>query len=44
MYGMKQDWELEPKPRHFVLDDYIGALHGGAPAAETMPFSERSSG
>jgi 2-oxoglutarate ferredoxin oxidoreductase subunit beta len=26
MYGMKQDWELEPKPRHFVLDDYVGAM------------------
>jgi 2-oxoglutarate ferredoxin oxidoreductase subunit beta len=26
MYGMKQDWELEPRPRHFVLDDYVGGL------------------
>jgi 2-oxoglutarate ferredoxin oxidoreductase subunit beta len=25
MYGMKKDWELEPKPRHMVLDDYTGA-------------------
>ena len=22
MYGIKPDWELEPRPRHFVLDDY----------------------
>ena len=26
MYGMKQDWELEPRPRHFVLDDYVSGL------------------
>lgn len=26
MYGFKQDWELEPKPRHFVLDDYLGSV------------------
>ena len=24
MYGLKQDWDLEPKPRHFVLEDYEG--------------------
>ncbi len=22
MYGLKQDWSLEPSPRHFVLEDY----------------------
>jgi 2-oxoglutarate ferredoxin oxidoreductase subunit beta len=26
MYGLKQDWELEPKPRHYTLDDYVGRL------------------
>lgn len=26
MYGLKQDWDLEPRPRHFVLDDYAGAV------------------
>ena len=26
MYGLKEDWELEPQPRQFVLEDYIGAL------------------
>jgi 2-oxoglutarate ferredoxin oxidoreductase subunit beta len=26
MYGMKQDWELEARPRHFVLEDYVGGL------------------
>ena len=25
MYGLKEDWELEPKPRSFVLEDYTGA-------------------
>ena len=24
MYGLKEDWELEPKTRQFVLDDYVG--------------------
>ena len=24
MYGLKHDWELDPRPRHFVLDDYVG--------------------
>ena len=24
MYGLKQDWELEPRPRHYTLDDYVG--------------------
>ncbi len=27
MYGIKQDWVLDKRPRHFVLDDY----EGGAP-------------
>ena len=26
MYGLKQDWVLEPKARHFVLEDYEGAV------------------
>ena len=26
MYGMKDDWELEEKPRCTVLDDYVGAM------------------
>ncbi len=26
MYGIKQDWELEPAPRHFVLEDYTGSV------------------
>ena len=25
MYGIKEDWEIEPKARHFVLEDYAGA-------------------
>jgi 2-oxoglutarate ferredoxin oxidoreductase subunit beta len=25
MYGLKEDWELEPKPRCMVLEDYVGA-------------------
>jgi 2-oxoglutarate ferredoxin oxidoreductase subunit beta len=25
MYGIKQDWEIEPKARHYVLEDYTGA-------------------
>lgn len=24
MYGLKEDWILEERPRHFVIDDYIG--------------------
>ena len=26
MYGLKQDWELEPRPRHFVLEDYVSSV------------------
>ena len=26
MYGLKQDWCLAPKARHFVLDDYVGGV------------------
>ncbi|OIP35216.1 MAG: 2-oxoglutarate oxidoreductase [Deltaproteobacteria bacterium CG2_30_63_29] len=26
MYGLKQDWALAPKKRHFVLEDYEGAV------------------
>jgi 2-oxoglutarate ferredoxin oxidoreductase subunit beta len=26
MYGLKEDWELEPKPRCFALEDYTGAM------------------
>ncbi len=26
MYALKQDWVLEPRPRHFVLEDYEGAV------------------
>jgi len=26
MYGLKEDWELEPRPRQYVLDDYVGAV------------------
>ena len=26
MYGLKQDWEIEPKARQFVLDDYTGTV------------------
>jgi 2-oxoglutarate ferredoxin oxidoreductase subunit beta len=26
MYGLKPDWDLEPKPRCFVLEDYAGAV------------------
>lgn len=26
MYGLKPDWELEPRPRCFVLDDYVGKV------------------
>jgi 2-oxoglutarate ferredoxin oxidoreductase subunit beta len=26
MYGMKQDWEMEPKARKFVLEDYTGTM------------------
>jgi 2-oxoglutarate ferredoxin oxidoreductase subunit beta len=25
MYGLKEDWDLEPKPRCMVLEDYVGA-------------------
>ena len=25
MYGLKEDWDLEPKPRCMVLEDYMGA-------------------
>jgi 2-oxoglutarate ferredoxin oxidoreductase subunit beta len=26
MYGMKQDWEIEARARHYVLDDYTGTV------------------
>lgn len=26
MYGLKQDWDIEPKARQFVLDDYTGTV------------------
>ena len=26
MYGLKQDWVIEPHERHFVLEDYEGAV------------------
>jgi 2-oxoglutarate ferredoxin oxidoreductase subunit beta len=26
MYGLKAEWELEPQPRCFVLDDYVGKV------------------
>jgi 2-oxoglutarate ferredoxin oxidoreductase subunit beta len=26
MYGLKEDWELEPQPRQYVLEDYAGAV------------------
>ena len=26
MYGLKEDWETDPHPRQFVLEDYAGAV------------------
>ena len=26
MYGIKQEWQMEPRARHFVLDDYMGSV------------------